>query len=152
MHNTVSYRTLWRWCCSQKKNLIKWKCIGRISWKFQYWFNLKFCFELDTKRWMLCLSNIPLSIIVTLNLIWFTHKNCFGGLQTPCCELINLLIEWPISHTIHEVLEKPSVCRAQIVIMFQTLQKVICCLKSFDFFSWYSKFILYIWKGKKPKS
>ena len=32
------------------KYLIKWKRIGRISWKFRYWFNLKSSIELDIKR------------------------------------------------------------------------------------------------------
>ena len=32
------------------KYLIKWKCIGRISWKYQYWFNSKSSTELDIKR------------------------------------------------------------------------------------------------------
>ena len=41
------------------KYLIKWKRIGRISWKFQYWFNLKFSMELVIKRYMLYLSNAP---------------------------------------------------------------------------------------------
>ena len=27
------------------KYLTKWKCIGRITWKFWYWFNLKFSIE-----------------------------------------------------------------------------------------------------------
>ena len=35
-----------------KKTLIKWKHIGRISWKFQHWFNLR-SIELDIKRLML---------------------------------------------------------------------------------------------------
>ena len=43
------------------KYLIKWKHIGRICWKFWYWFNLKFSIELDIKRWMLYLSNAPLN-------------------------------------------------------------------------------------------
>ena len=36
--NTVAYGTLWRWLFT--KYLIKWKRIGRISWKFWYWFDL----------------------------------------------------------------------------------------------------------------
>ena len=32
------------------KYLIKWKRIGRISWKFWYWFNSKSSVELDVKR------------------------------------------------------------------------------------------------------
>ena len=31
------------------KYLTKWKRIGKISWKFQYWFNFKFCIEADIK-------------------------------------------------------------------------------------------------------
>ena len=45
------------------KNQIKWKCIGRIGWNFWYWFILKFSLEQDTKRWMLYLSNAPLTLI-----------------------------------------------------------------------------------------
>ena len=33
------------------KNLIKWKRIGEISWKFRYWFNLSSSIELDIKRY-----------------------------------------------------------------------------------------------------
>ena len=36
------------------KYLIKWKRIGRISWKFQYWFNLKSSIEIDIKRYNRC--------------------------------------------------------------------------------------------------
>ena len=32
------------------KYLIKWKCIGRISWNFRYWFDYKSSIELDIKR------------------------------------------------------------------------------------------------------
>ena len=40
--------------------LITRKRIGRISWKFRYWFNLRSSIELDIKRKMLYLSNAPL--------------------------------------------------------------------------------------------
>ena len=43
------------------KYIIKWKRIGRISWKFWYWFNLKSSIELDLKRYMLYLFNAPLT-------------------------------------------------------------------------------------------
>ena len=43
------------------KYLIKWKRIGRISWKFLYWFNSKSSIELDIKRYMSYLSNAPLN-------------------------------------------------------------------------------------------
>ena len=43
------------------KHLIKWKYFDRISWKFQYWFNLKSTMELDVKRLMSYLSNAPLT-------------------------------------------------------------------------------------------
>ena len=36
------------------KYLIKWKRIGRINWKFRYWFNLKSSMELDIKRCYTC--------------------------------------------------------------------------------------------------
>ena len=39
---------------------IKWKRIGRISWKLRYWFHLKSSLELHIKRLMLYLSNAPL--------------------------------------------------------------------------------------------
>ena len=42
------------------KNLIKWKRIGRIRWKFQYWFDISSSMELDIRRKMLYLSNAPL--------------------------------------------------------------------------------------------
>ena len=45
------------------KYLIKWKRIGRISWKFRYWFDLRSSIELDIKRLMLNLSNAPLTVI-----------------------------------------------------------------------------------------
>ena len=41
------------------KYLIKWKRIGRISWKFRYWFNLKFSVELDTKKIDVILVQCP---------------------------------------------------------------------------------------------
>ena len=45
------------------KCLTKWKCIGRISWEFQYSFNLKSSIELDIKRYyVLYLSNAPLTL------------------------------------------------------------------------------------------
>ena len=34
------------------KYLIKWKRIGRMTWKVWYWFNSKSSIELDIKRWM----------------------------------------------------------------------------------------------------
>ena len=43
------------------KYLIKWKPIGRISWNFLYWSNLKSSMELDIKRLRLYLSNAPLN-------------------------------------------------------------------------------------------
>ena len=45
------------------KYLIKWKCIGRISWKFWYCFNLRFSMELDIKIKEICfyLSSAPLN-------------------------------------------------------------------------------------------
>ena len=46
------------------KYLIKWKCIGRIIWKFRYWFNLYSSMELDIERSMLYLSNAPLSTTI----------------------------------------------------------------------------------------
>ena len=45
------------------KYLIKWKCIGRISWNFRYWFYFKSSIELDIKRYMLYFSNTPLMYI-----------------------------------------------------------------------------------------
>ena len=51
------------------KYLIKWKRIGRISWKFWYWFDLISSLELDIKRLMLYLSNAPLIVIVQ-NAVW----------------------------------------------------------------------------------
>ena len=44
------------------KYLIEWKRIGRISWKFRYWFDLISSIELDIKRSMLHLSNAPLNV------------------------------------------------------------------------------------------
>ena len=44
------------------KCLTKLKCIGRISWEFRYWFNLKSSIELDIKRYVLYLSNAPLTL------------------------------------------------------------------------------------------
>ena len=32
------------------KYLIKWKCIGRISWKLQYWFNFKILYRIRYKQ------------------------------------------------------------------------------------------------------
>ena len=32
------------------KYLIKWKCIGRISWKFWYWFNFKIVYGINIKK------------------------------------------------------------------------------------------------------
>ena len=43
------------------KYIIKWKRIGRISWKFRYLFNLESSTDLDMKELMLYLSNAPLS-------------------------------------------------------------------------------------------
>ena len=51
------------------KYLIKWKCIGRISWKCRYWFNLKSSIELDINRSMLFLSNTPLKCGIFVGLI-----------------------------------------------------------------------------------
>ena len=48
------------------KYFIKWKWIGRIRWKFGYWFYLKSCIELNTKRWMLYLSNAPLTFCIRI--------------------------------------------------------------------------------------
>ena len=45
------------------KYLIKQKSIGRIRWKFWYWFNLKSSIELDIKTQMLYLSSAPLKIM-----------------------------------------------------------------------------------------
>ena len=50
------------------KYLIKWKRIGRISWKVGYWFYLKSFMELDIKRNMLYLSNAPLKYIFPMDL------------------------------------------------------------------------------------
>ena len=62
----TQYSSLWdtlKMMLFIKYLIFKWKCIGRISWKFQYWFNLKSTIELDIKRWMLYLSNAPLTLI-----------------------------------------------------------------------------------------
>ena len=48
------------------KYLIKLKCIGRISWSFWYWFDLKSSIELDIKK-MLYLSSAPLRGIAPWN-------------------------------------------------------------------------------------
>ena len=50
------------------KYLIKWKGIGRISWKFWYWFNLKISIELDTKKTDVILVQLmPLQRMMDLN-------------------------------------------------------------------------------------
>ena len=51
------------------KYLIKWKRIVRISWKFWYWFKLKFSIEIGIKRKMLYLSNAPLNDAVIPNFV-----------------------------------------------------------------------------------
>ena len=43
------------------KYLIKWKRIGRISWKFRYWFDLKSSIKLDVKRYRCYTCQIPLN-------------------------------------------------------------------------------------------
>ena len=61
------------------KYLIKWKCMGRISWKFWFWFNLKSSIELDMKnRCYTCpipLQNWAENIVIngTFNLTIHTH-------------------------------------------------------------------------------
>ena len=52
------------------KYLIKWKRVGRISWNFRCWSNLKSSIELDIKRQMLYLSNASLNYLHK-----FTKKN-----------------------------------------------------------------------------
>ena len=42
------------------KYLLEWQRIGRISWKFRYWFDLESSREFDIKK-MLYLSNAPLN-------------------------------------------------------------------------------------------
>ena len=63
------------------KYLIKWKCIGKISWKFWYWFHLKSSIEFDIKRWMLYLSNAPLSQI-SHNYMYF-YRRCTWEIPEP---------------------------------------------------------------------
>ena len=45
------------------KYLIKWKRIGRISWKFRYWFNWKSSIEQDTKKMDVILIQCPFKYI-----------------------------------------------------------------------------------------
>ena len=44
------------------KYLIKWKPIGRISWKFWHWFNLKSSMELDIKKKDVILVQCPFKV------------------------------------------------------------------------------------------
>ena len=41
------------------KYLIKWKCIGRISWKFWYWFYLKIPYRIRNKKIYVILVQCP---------------------------------------------------------------------------------------------
>ena len=59
--------------------LIKWKGIGRMSWKFQYWLNLKLSIELHIKRSILInikLAKCPFNCNISNN----EHYNCSESL------------------------------------------------------------------------
>ena len=53
------------------KYLIKWKCIGRISWNFRYEFDLQSFTELDIKKIDVRLVQCPFN---WLYMYWFTFR------------------------------------------------------------------------------
>ena len=81
------------------KYLIKLKHIGRISWKFWYWFNSISSIELDIKRYTLYLSNAPLRLWYEMKLwqllVWFNPVTELVVEISHCNQLLcNLISMW----------------------------------------------------------
>ena len=64
------------------KDHIKWKHIGRITWKNWFWFILTFSAELDAKRdkCLHCICSTATVLNITFNLLW-QHSKHFSVLH-----------------------------------------------------------------------
>ena len=78
------------------------KRVGRIGWKFWYWFIIKFSLDQDTKRWTLYLSNAPLNNSFSYRSVFQNNINALSkmALKTSFFYVKKLKISCSLDHTL----------------------------------------------------